>query len=80
VENYKQSLLLYEGDTLESLNLQPQSFIIKVWCEDDLEDGGEVSWQGYITHVPSGARKYIRSLEEISNFINPYLVKMGCTN
>ena len=79
VEYCKQSSLLYEGGLLESLNLQPQSFIVKVWCENDSEEGGKIIWRGHITHVPSGTRKYIRSLEEISNFIVPFLDKMGCT-
>lgn len=55
----------------------PQSFIIKVWIEETVEEAGQALWRGHITHVPSGRRKYIQDLERISAFIAPYLEEMG---
>lgn len=49
------------------------SFIVKLW----LEDGGsrkEMSgWHGYITHVPSGERRYLKDLQDIVTFVKSYV-------
>lgn len=48
------------------------SFIVKLW----LEDGGETkqpTWHGYVTHVPSGARRYLKTLSDITDFIGQYV-------
>ena len=47
------------------------SFIIKLWLEDE---GGEarLAWHGYITHVPSGTRRYLKRLSDITDFIKQY--------
>lgn len=37
----------------------------------------QAEWRGHITHVPSGARRYVRELNEISVFIGAYLKEMG---
>lgn len=54
---------LYEFNT--------HAFVIKIWLEDNAR------WRGYITHVPSGERRYIQTLSEIDDFILPYLENMG---
>ena len=49
------------------------SFIVKLWLEDE---GGKTSrrrWHGYITHVPSGARRSFKKLSEITDFIEQYV-------
>ncbi len=46
------------------------SFIVKVWLEDE---SGETSWHGYITHVPSGARRYFKKLSDVTDFIKQYV-------
>lgn len=56
---------LYEHNT--------HPFIIKIW----LEDTDHATWRGYITHVPTGERRALQDLEEISRFIVPYLEKLG---
>ena len=33
----------------------PQSFIIKIWVEDSLDDFEVMTWRGHTTHVPSGS-------------------------
>ena len=60
---------LYESNT--------HSFIVKVWLEEPAEGGHRAIWRGHITHVPSGQRRYIQALEEISAFIGAYLRDLG---
>ena len=54
-----------------------QSFIIKIWLEQESRAGESAVWRGYITHVPSGKRQHIQTLEMIPRFITPYLEQMG---
>ncbi len=49
------------------------SFVIKIW----LEDGDQPQWRGHITHVPSGERRYVEDMSEITDFIMPYMEQMG---
>jgi hypothetical protein len=53
------------------------SFIVKIWLEDRDENTHQTTWRGHITHVPSGERRYISTLEGIIEFILPHLKKMG---
>jgi hypothetical protein len=61
-------------DTLESTT---QSFIVKVWVEESARGDGQGVWQGHITHVPTGQRRYLKNLSEIEDFIAPHLEDMG---
>jgi hypothetical protein len=54
-----------------------QSFIVKIWVEETTKEAGEAHWRGSITHVGSGVRKYVKSLDEITNCLLPYLREMG---
>jgi hypothetical protein len=49
------------------------SFIVRLWLEETDEETGRAVWRGYITHVPSGTRRYLTDLSEIAAFIAPYL-------
>jgi colicin import membrane protein len=49
------------------------SFIVKVWQEVVVGNGDELGWRGYITHVPSGERRYFEDLAEIVAFVGPQL-------
>lgn len=53
------------------------SFIIKLRLEKGLGETGPTTWHGYITHVPSGRRVYLRNLDSIAAFITPYLEAEG---
>lgn len=55
-------------DTLES---KVHSFIVKLWQE--IDGTGKGKWHGHITHVPDPGRHYFQDLNEIVNFIRPYL-------
>ena len=50
-----------------------QSFIIKLWLDGSLDESGRGGWRVRITHVPSGTRRYLRSLDDILIFIRSYL-------
>jgi len=47
------------------------SFIVKLWL--DGEGGQTTRVHGYITHVPSGARRYFKKLSDITDFIKQYV-------
>jgi hypothetical protein len=67
--------MTYNAPNLIASN--PQSFIIKVWVEDSLDDVGGKTWRGHITHVPSGERRYFDRLDEVLSFITPHLEALG---
>jgi len=50
---------------------------VKVWLEETDQPENQAEWRGHITHVPSGRRRYVRELNEISVFIGMYLKEMG---
>jgi hypothetical protein len=60
---------LYETST--------HSFIVKVWLEERANESEPLIWRGHITHVPSGKRRYLRDLDEVTNFIALFLQGMG---
>jgi hypothetical protein len=62
---------------MDSLEPDAQSFIVKVWVEDDIETGGQGVLRGHITHVSSHERRYLKNLDEIEDFIAPHLAEMG---
>jgi hypothetical protein len=62
---------------MEQAESNTQSFIVKIWLEETLEEDGRATWRGHITHVPDGERRYLKQLNEIVAFILPYLNKMG---
>ncbi|HKO99557.1 MAG TPA: hypothetical protein VJU86_21325 [Pyrinomonadaceae bacterium] len=57
-------------DLLEST---AHSFIVKLWLEEAEGKSNQLTWHGYITHVPSGSRRYVKNLNEIPEFIKQYI-------
>jgi hypothetical protein len=51
----------------------PHSFIVKLWLEDAGGKRKRKVWRGYITHVPTGARRYLKNLDDITEFIREFL-------
>ena len=49
------------------------SFIIKLWLEADSDKGEPNIWRGYITHVPTGDRRYVKRLSDMTDFVQEYL-------
>jgi hypothetical protein len=62
---------------MEPTGCGSQSFIVKIWIEETLQEAGKTRWRGHVTHVPSGKRRYFEDLREISTIIRPYLAAMG---
>lgn len=60
---------------LFEVNTHP--FIIRIWVEETAEEADRATWRGHITHVPSGERRYLKDLGDITAFIAPYLEGMG---
>lgn len=52
------------------------SFVVRIWIEETVEEAGAALWRGHITHVQSGFRQYIDDLAQINVFIEPYLRSM----
>ena len=53
------------------------SFIVRIWLEEVASATRGAKWRGHITHVPSGTRHYLKGLDDIIDFIVPYLETMG---
>jgi len=49
------------------------SFIVKLWLDDQDGKKGREVWRGQVTHVPSGAHRYLKRLSDIDEFIREYL-------
>jgi len=62
---------------MDAFEANTHSFIVKIWLEESAEENEQASWQGHITHVFTGERRYFMNLDEISIFIAPYLTRMG---
>ncbi len=62
---------------MDLLEFNTHSFIVKIWLEEPAVDNHRATWRGHITHVPSGERRYLKSLWQIVAFIAPYLIAMG---
>jgi hypothetical protein len=52
------------------------SFIIKLWLDEPPDESDRRQWRGHITHVPSGKRRYLKTLDDILNFVRPCLDSM----
>ena len=70
-----------EDDDIHGIESNAHSFIVKVWLEETAEETGLARWRGHITHVPSGERRCVEDLSEITGFLASYLrhmkVKLG---
>ena len=62
---------------MAQLEENTHSFIVKIWLEEITDETSDVLWRGYITHVSSGARLYLKELSDIIDFVQTYLESMG---
>lgn len=62
---------------MDEIESEAQSFIVKVWVEERAEGSSRGVWRGHITHVSDNRRRYLKNLDEIGDFIAPYLEEMG---
>ncbi len=63
----------------ELIEANTHSFIVKIWLEETVAETGRTVWRGHITHVPSGERRYLKCLDDVPAFLEPYLQQMGVT-
>lgn len=68
-------LLLYDTSVVVDPNPNA-TFVLKIWIEGNHLEIGKV-WRGYITHVTSGNKKYIKNLDEIKIFLDQYIKSMS---
>ncbi len=64
-----------EGNQAAESNIR--SFILKVWVEGATGETGKKTWYGFITAVPSGERRYVKELSDITDMIAAHLETMG---
>ncbi|NWJ48684.1 MAG: hypothetical protein HXX08_22720 [Chloroflexi bacterium] len=62
---------------MDQIESNTHSFIIKVWLEETAVETHKPLWHGYISHVGSGRRRYLKNLDEIKPFLAGYLSEMG---
>jgi hypothetical protein len=49
------------------------SFIVRIWLEEVEAGTHHLDWHGHITYIGSGEQRYIKNLNDISDFIRTYL-------
>lgn len=62
---------------METSDPSVHSFIVKIWIEEGARADGRAGWHGHVTHVPGGERRYLKRLDDIADFITPYLEEMN---
>jgi hypothetical protein len=50
-----------------------QVFIVRLWCEHREIEGAAPEWRVMIEHVPTGDRRYLRRVTEITDFMKHYM-------
>ena len=61
---------------IESFDERAHSFIVRIWHEPRELKGAVPEWRGVIEHISSGKRRYFRHINEVTNFMEPYLNKI----
>jgi hypothetical protein len=62
---------------MEPLEANTQVFIVRVWLESRSNPTAPPEWRGVVEHATSRERRYIKDLNELSDFIAVYLDHMG---
>jgi hypothetical protein len=62
---------------MKGVETSTHSFIVKIWLEETAEQSSAAKWRGCVTHVSSGTRRYVESLDAMASFIATYLEAMG---
>jgi hypothetical protein len=61
--------LSYYSDEENYTQPNSHSFIVRMWVNDSTQGAEHPDWRGYVTHVPSGDRRYFKTLEELCIYI-----------
>jgi hypothetical protein len=49
------------------------AFILRIWYEPREIEGARPQWRGRIQHVITGQQRYLKDLQEIVDFLEPYI-------
>jgi hypothetical protein len=66
----------WESAAADPVEPNTHSFIVKIWLEETTEETEEARWRGHVTHVPSGERRYVKDLSEVTAVLASYLQSM----
>lgn len=66
----------FDGADKSFIEPDAHSFVLKIWCEATTKVTGRRVWRGHITHVATGQRRYLTSMNELTLFIGSYLRAM----
>jgi hypothetical protein len=58
------------------VSTKTRTFILRLWLEN-AQENGRMTWRGQITHVLTRKKQYVKSLEEIDEYIRLHLQEMG---
>jgi hypothetical protein len=67
----------WRGVTMDLTESDVQSFIVKLWFEETAGRNQRRLSHGYITHVSSGERRYVKGLDGITEFMAEYFALAG---
>ncbi|HET7035602.1 MAG TPA: hypothetical protein VFI42_07980 [Thermomicrobiaceae bacterium] len=57
---------------MQPAEAEVHSFIVKFWRESAWPPDSPL-WRGHVTHVPSGARRYVQDYTALLDFMRLYL-------
>ena len=60
---------------MELLDPAIHSFIVKIFVDGSMQGSKSGEWHGHITHVQSGEKGYLNDLDDIGDFMQPFLPK-----
>jgi hypothetical protein len=52
---------------------QTHAFVVRFWLEHREIKGVKSLWRGVIEHALSGRKKYLKKIDEVTDFISSYL-------
>lgn len=66
-----------KGGVMEPVELVTQSFIIKIWSDEQNGMAEQRVWQGEITHVMTGETYSLENIADIKTFMMPFLQELA---
>jgi hypothetical protein len=70
-------MVVLQRINMASNEIDVHSFIVKLWLEKEAQGTKRVTWHGYITHVPGGERRYLKDMNDVTEFIELHMEQMG---
>ena len=64
-------------ESLQFIEQDTHSFVIKLWLDEREDETGSVVWRGHITHVASRQRHYFDNVLAVNLFMMSYLQEMN---